>query len=287
MTSLDEIASFRPREIHEALDMMRVALDFFHRERDHRAVFLHAYYLITIDVHDALTGQGHYNNRVFMDSEWIRKLAGKFSSLYFQSLSTDDRPGERAWKTAHHRARAKDTSVMQDLLLGINAHINYDLAYGIYLNMVEFSDADNHLLLPRRKFDHDQVNNILVNCIPTIEEMLARDYGGETALLGKVMGSVDNALSELGLKYYRERVWWSAISYLAGGGEPERDLVRAKLDWESAQLAESLACEGASVSRLLVEVFRLFRRERSEHIVLEHEVTRPARRPEQTVSPYA
>jgi len=285
MTSISEIAAFRPKDIDEGLDMMRVALDFFHRGRDHRAVFLRAYYLITIDVHDALIGRGHYTSRVFMDPEWIRRLAGKFSSLYFQSLSTEDRPGERAWKIAHRRALAKDTSVLQDMLLGINAHINYDLAYGIYQNMSEFGDGKDHLLLPRRKFDHDQVNNILVNCIPTIEEVLARDYGGGTAFLGKIMGSVDNSLSDLGLKYYRERVWWSAVSYVAGSGDPERDLVRSKLDWESAQLAESLACDGG-VSRLLSDVFRLLRREQTANIVLEHEKTRPGRHPDQAVSPY-
>lgn len=66
----------------------------------------------------------------------------------------------------------------QDLILGLDAHINYDLAYGIYLNLKEHNDQSNHLLLSRRKFDHDQVNNILVRCIPRITETLTRDYGG-------------------------------------------------------------------------------------------------------------
>jgi hypothetical protein len=81
-------------------------------------------------------------------------------------------------------------------------------------------------------------------------------------------------------------VWWSAVSYIAASGEPERDLVRGKLDWESAQLAESLACNGG-VSRLLSEVFRLLRREQTENIVLEHEQARPVRHPDRVVSPYA
>src|SRR6185295_15365754 len=106
-------------------------------------------------------------------------------------------------------------SVFQDMLLGLNAHINYDLAYGIYLNLKEFDDGRDHLLLPRRKFDHDQVNNILVNTIPQVEEVLTRDYGGDLRFLGKLAGNLDEVLSRVGLKYYRERVWWNAISYLS------------------------------------------------------------------------
>jgi len=99
---------------------------------------------------------------------------------------------------------------------------------------------------------------------------------------------VDDSLSDLGLKYYRERVWWSAVSYVAASGDPERDLVRSKLDWESAQLAESLAlARDGGVSRLLSDVFRLLRREQIENIVLEHEKTSLVRHPHQAVSPYA
>jgi hypothetical protein len=287
MPTFTEIAAFRPKDIDEALETMRAALDYFHRENDHRAVFLRAYYLITIDVHQAVYGRGRYTHRVFMDPEWIKRLAGKFSSLYFQSLTTQSRPGERAWKIAHARAAARDMSVLQDMLLGLNAHINYDLAYGIFLNLREFNDGKDHLLLPRRKFDHDQVNNILVNCIPRVEEVLSRDYGGEAKALGEVVGAVDQVLAGAGLKYYRERVWWDAISFLAATGEPEQQLVREKLDWESAQLAASITCDGAFLRTSMSRLFQLFRKKEWGPITLEREMAaRPASKPAQVVSPY-
>lgn len=287
MPTLAEIAAYRPKDIDESLETMRVALDYFHREDDHRAVFLRAYYLITIDVHQAIYGRGRYSNRVFMDPEWLKRLAGKFSSLYFQSLTTQGRPGERAWKIAHERAAARDMSVLQDMLLGLNAHINYDLAYGIFLNLREFNDSRDHLLLPRRKFDHDQLNNILVNCIPRVEEVLTRDYGGEAKLLGEAIGVVDQVLAGAGLKYYRERVWWDAISFLAAAGEPELQLVREKLDWESAQLAQSITCDGALLRTSMSRLFQMLRKRTWGPIPLEREVAgRPARLPAQVVSPY-
>jgi hypothetical protein len=267
--TLAEIAALRPKTIEEAIDDMRNALDYFHRENDYRAIFLRAYYLITLAVRDAIHEQGAYTRRLFFDADWIRHLAGKFSLLYFRSLTTEEREGERAWKIAHRRAARRDTSVLQELLFGLNAHINYDLAYGIYLNFVEFEDARNHLLLPRRKFDHDQVNNILVDSIPVIQRVLTRDYGGVMRGLGAALGPLDELLSGIGLKYYRERVWWNAVTYLSAEGPPEIQLVHDRLDWESAQVAKLVALERTRILRPIEKVASLLRRRRFAPFALE------------------
>jgi hypothetical protein len=173
------------------------------------------------------------------------------------------------------------------MLLGINAHINYDLAYGIYLNLKEHEDGRDHLLLPRRKFDHDQVNNILVNTIPQVESVLTRDYGGELRLMGALVGDLDEVLGELGIKYYRERVWWSAISFLSAQSPEELQLVHDRLDWESAQLAESLACEGTVIQRSLRSLLNLFSKSTFGPITLEREDTTPEKKkPTQVFSPF-
>ncbi len=109
--------------------------------------------------------------------------------------------------------------------------------------MKEYGDGADHLLLPRRKFDHDQVNNLLVRSIPQVAETVTRDYGGGILFLGRVMFSLDDILSSTGLKYYRERVWWTAISYLATTDDQEVDLVHEKLNWESGRVAKGLADE--------------------------------------------
>lgn len=287
MATLAEIAAYRPQDIDEALEQMRSALDYFHRENDQRAIFLRAYYLVTLAVHQAINEQGRYTRRIFFDPEWIRRLAGKFSLLYFQSLTTTERPGERAWKTAHRLAATDQTSVFQDLLLGLNAHINYDLAYGISLNLREFEDGREHLLLPRRKFDHDQVNNILVNTIPQIEDVLTRDYGGELSVMSELAGALEDVLAGVGLKYYRERVWWNAISFLSAQGPEELQLVHDRLDWESAQLADSIGCEGTFLQRSLRGVLNLFSKRTFGPITLEREDTQPAKKKSaQAISPY-
>ncbi|HEU4406767.1 MAG TPA: DUF5995 family protein [Polyangiaceae bacterium] len=287
MTDLAKLAAYRPQNVDEALDAMRDALDYFHRENDHRAIFARAYYLITVAVHRAINRRPPYTNRIFFDPDWVRRLAGKFATLYFQSLTTAERPGERAWKTAHRLAASGQSSVMQDMLLGLNAHINYDLAYGIYLNFKEFDDGRDHLLLPRRKFDHDQVNNILVDSVPGVEATLTRDYGGELRFLGELAGDLDSVLGGVGLKYYRERVWWNAIAFLAAKSDEELQLVHDRLDWESAQLAESIAGEGTFLARSLRRFMNVFSKDKFGPITLEREDdARQKRRPEEATSPF-
>ncbi len=275
MATYTQITAYRPQDIDESLEAMRDALHYFHKEHDQRAIFLRAYYLITIAMHRAINRQEPYTARMFFDASWIRKLAGKFGALYFESLTTDDRPGERAWKVAHRLAEHDQGSVLQDLLLGLNAHINYDLAYGIYLNMREFGDDRDHLLLPRRKFDHDQVNSVLVDTIPQVEQVLTRDYGGEVLALGTLAGSLDEILAGAGLKYYRERVWWSAVAYLSAKNDEERSLVTKRLDWESAQVATVISGEASIVQRTLARLANLLSKREFGNLPLERETPVP------------
>ena len=246
MADFREIASQRPEDTDEALACMRTALDWFHERDDYRAVFLRSYYIITSNVGDALNQRGDYaGKQIFFDINWVRRLSGKFATLYFQSLTTFERgeDSERAWKIAHRTAEARTGTIVQDLLLGLNAHINYDLAYAAYLTMKEHGDERDHLLLPRRKFDHDQVNNVLVRAVPQVAAVVTRDYGGGIVFLRAALHRLDDMLTETGLKYYRERVWWTAISYLTTTDEEELNLVHDRLNWESAKIAKLIADE--------------------------------------------
>ena len=287
-TTLAEIAAYRPKDIDEGLDAMRSALDYFHRENDQRAIFLRAYYLITLAVHQAIYQSGQYQNRIFFDPEWVKKLAGKFSLLYFQSLSTQEREGERAWKTAHRLAATNETSVFQDLLLGLNAHINYDLAYGIYLNLKEYDDGRDHLLLPRRKFDHDQVNNILVDAHPA-------GPGRADARLRRRAARPEPSWRQTGRGADGDGA--RATTASASGGRPSPSCRPAPPRISSSSmpgstgnpraLAESIACEGTFIQRSLRSLLNLFSKDTFGVITLEREETVPAKKkPEQAISPF-
>lgn len=243
MPGLEDIAQFRPRTVEAALEAMQHALEYFHRTSDFRAVFLRAYYITTRNISRAIDQQKDFNNPIFFEPDWIRKLSGKFASLYFASLNTfnKDRQEERAWKVAHGMAADKRSSVVQDLLLGINAHINYDLPVALYQNLVEHDDGPDIISLAKRKFDHDQVNNILIRSFDDISITIPREYGGSMKAARVADLYIYESLTRLGLKHYRERVWWDGISLLSAESEEQRQLVMHKLNWESAKIAGTIA----------------------------------------------
>lgn len=252
--SIDDLSRLTPLDVEQALECIDVALRLFHEAHDNRAVFLRSYRVITRNLRDALATRAPFTNRIFFDGAWVAHLAARFATLYFRSLATFTRPPEveRAWKIAHESAIEKRLGVTQDVLLGINAHINYDLSYAIYQALIEHRDHERTEAswLHRRKFDHDQINNVLVRSIPEVQRTLGREYGGVLGVLAHSLFTLDDLLAALGLKYYRERVWWDAMSFLATRkadgtipaipGDAEVEVVQQKLDWESTKLAETI-----------------------------------------------
>jgi hypothetical protein len=262
MASFEDIARQRPANAEEALAAVDLGLEFFHRTSDYRAVFLRAYRIITVNLLSALERHGRFDNPVFWSGEWIRRIAGRFASRYFASLdeARRDGRGQRAWRIAHGRAAARRTSVSQDLLLGINAHINHDLALATADNLREFGGIDQLAALARRKFDHDQVNNVLRGSFDEIAEAIPRAYGGLIGVAHAALYRLDDRFGAAGIAHFRERAWHNALAHVAAADEAERQLVVDRLDWESAQVAKDLVGDGAWCVRAAHRAFALFRR---------------------------
>ena len=262
MDTLEDIARYKPKTIEDALEAMKNGLRFFHSNNDFRAIFLRAYYIITKNVCMAIHQQEDFDNPIFFAPDWIRRLSGKFASLYFASLDTFQTAEreERAWKIAHRMAIKKRSSVVQDLLLGINAHINYDLPVAICQNLREHGCGSDFLSLTKRKFDHDQVNNILIRSFDEISTVIPKEYGGLIRIADFLLCNIDESLTRFGLKYYRERVWWDGISLLSAQTRDEEKLVLYKLNWESAKIAETIAGKSSLWVRSVNQVLKLSRR---------------------------
>ena len=186
---IDELAAQRPGNIEEALDAMRKGLHYYHEKNDRRAIFLRLYYMMTLEVYSAIHGcRAYKGRRIFMDADWIFRLSGKFSTLYFASLVTPE--GDRAWQIAHSVAKQPGSSVVQNALLGINAHINFDLPRAIAANL-DPAELPDYEIMQKRKFDHDQVNNLLVRTVNPVQRVLAKNYEPGIAVVDRVLGGFD------------------------------------------------------------------------------------------------
>ena len=114
------------------LQRMRAQADAWEQAGDRRCVFLDCYALMTGNMLVAIEA-GRFEDRV-----WIHSLLDRFAEYYFDALTAYEGGGPLPlpWKHAHDLARERLTTVEEDLLLGINAHINHDLPLALYDVMV-------------------------------------------------------------------------------------------------------------------------------------------------------
>jgi hypothetical protein len=267
----------KPRNTGEALVCMSKELQRLYADNDDRAIFLRAYFIMTTQVNASVHGTGDFKKSgpIFFDPTWVDRLAGRFALLYFQSLavSREDPPGKficEAWGVAM-RATKRRSSVLQNLMLGINAHINFDLSLGIHdivhqdLQRLQARmeprerDRQTQEIMARWKFDHDQMNNVLVRCNPKIQEVLVREFGGVMGVLSKLCGMFDELISIAGLRYYRDRVWQNVLGLLSASQPGDESKVRMRLGWESLQMAEFLV-KGGWLNDMLYRLDSLCRR---------------------------
>jgi hypothetical protein len=104
--------------------------------------------------------------------------------------------------------------VIQDLLLGINAHINYDLVFTL-CDMLEpewkqLTGAERN----QRHADHIQVNHIIAKTIDAVQDQVLETLVPEMDLVDRLMGPFDEwMISEL-ISHWRDEVWEQAVSLI-------------------------------------------------------------------------
>jgi hypothetical protein len=207
---------------------------------DHRAVFLHAYSIVTRNMLTALEHQASGKEQAFLDPDWVCSLLNHFADLYFDALDNFEETGSCSlpWERAHKLALSGTTTVVEDLLLGINAHINFDLPQALYRTMVEFGDERNALGLWRRKFDHDKINAVLRTSIEEIASSISEQHGGMIAFLDRVMGRWDERVARFGIEHFRENTFDRACQLLAARTESEKILVQSQLQVEAGEVVD-------------------------------------------------
>ena len=113
----------------QTINRMDSLIDQWQRREDRRADFLRCYRLMTGNMLLAI------EKGEFHDGPWVRRLLEHFAGYYFAALTDyeQDRPETPVvWSATHRAAVQPKTLVLQNLLLGINAHINYDLVLTLY-----------------------------------------------------------------------------------------------------------------------------------------------------------
>lgn len=108
---------------------------------DHNATFAALYLDTTVEIRAAI------RNDEFSDRPFWNQIAETFGTYYLDSFDDwtkgQDARVPEAWRIAFDDARTGRTSTLGDIFLGINAHVNRDLAFVYY--QTGASDFADHL----------------------------------------------------------------------------------------------------------------------------------------------
>lgn len=141
------------------------------------------------------------------DPDWLGRWDVAFAELYLQVLAAHraapaSPPGP--WRAAF--AAPADLHPYLHVLLGMNAHINYDMPRSL-LQVVSEGDSRDQELMASRERDHHTLDAVIVALVPSESRHLVRAAAAAPGVLDRLLLPVSRAASARLLRESRELVW--------------------------------------------------------------------------------
>lgn len=215
-------------EVVAALSRIRdgAAEDLVQPEIDGISAFSRLYTIITQNVLD--TVEGRKPARTFNDPAFLTRLDLEFARRYLAAIHAHETGSPKApvcWAVMFDRRRDQDVRHVNFAACGVNAHVNFDLAFALLETWKEFPPNK------ARRADYDEINDIFA------EEMddLREDFGAFLAGTreGGILDKLGNFASDLVVRLTRSYAWdaaervWEHYDPGQDGGGPEYQRVYA------------------------------------------------------------
>jgi Family of unknown function (DUF5995) len=199
---------------------------------DHRGVFATTYLVLTQTLRDTVARQPGF----FVDPHYLFDEDALFAHYYFRTL--DDwaagRPIPEAWRIAFQTAASGDANAAQDMLLGINAHVQRDMPYVMASLGLHRPDGSS------RKADHDRFNEILNHAYNAVVSEIAKRFDPIVGYTNPKTVADNLTALEL-VKGWREGVWRNAERLLNARTPADRAAVENSIETTAATSARAIA----------------------------------------------
>jgi Family of unknown function (DUF5995) len=235
-----------PAPVLAVAEALQQRLDALPPEAAHRATFIAVYRRVTVAVADALTAG------TFEDPAWVTAWDEVFAEQFLAAHDADlgGAPVPRPWRLAF----AADPAMhpLGHLLLGMNAHINFDLPQAV-LAVVADADFAEPAVLASRDRDHQRIDEVLFARVRAEDA----DLGWKHRRVDRLLAPVNRWASRRFLRESREKVWHNTtlLQQARAAGASAYAAGVAELDvLSSAKIAEFLR-PGPVLLRLAVQGF--------------------------------
>jgi len=232
------------RRVAELADELAPYHRRYEAARDSRAVFAFVYFNLTLDLAEWLADP----DNAFDDPEWVADLAVAFGSRYRTAMDAidewqhDDASNAdvetslegtvpRPWADVYRAICRDQSTVLEDLVFAIGAHITYDLPYALLDVGTETSRlADYHLM-----------NEVLASRTDIIQDIVTNRYNRTVTKLDRVVGGADEVFTNYWLRIGRSMAWYNAMRMQSPRSRAEAE---AAIERSTSSLIESVRNAG-------------------------------------------
>jgi hypothetical protein len=204
---------------------------------DHRAVFATTYLVLTRQImRDIRSG---WVARNFRFPRYLYREDALFANVYFRVIRAwrrgDPVPG--AWRVAFEAAGDGDKAASQDMLLGINAHVQNDMPFVLAALGLRVRGGSV-------KPDHDAGNGPLNRAYDDVVAAVRRRYDASLDLTNPDLIPLDDVAGLELVREWREQVWRNAERLVGAETRAERRQVARDIESYAEGYANVIASGG-------------------------------------------
>lgn len=234
-----------PVTIDEVIVQLEKIISFCETNKNRAGYFAMLYYRVTCKVRDCI------KNKDFDNGERMERLDVAFANHYLQAfyLWIDGKPTSLSWKIAFDSVSDNSCLVLQHLLLGMNAHINFDLGIATQYIMKGLDIEEIHN-------DYNTINGILGSMIASVEAGLSK-INPLMKLLRLDIFKIDDMLVNFSIIIARDGAWTFAKELSGITGNAFETSVKAR-DQSISILGISIAKPKGLLLKIVVSIIRVF-----------------------------
>ncbi len=180
----------------------------------------------------------------FEDKARMEKLDVNFALRYIEAVDAyaTNKPLSAAWKFAFDSCQQTNLTVIQHLLLGINTHINLDLA----IAAAETSPGEGIFALRK---DYDLINDTIASLVDEVQDKLTKVWW-PLFFLRKIANHRQDAVVNFSISAARKAAWANAVALCNSSTEARANYIHG-IDRTVTSIAEKITRPGLAAGFVL------------------------------------
>lgn len=212
--------------IDEVIDLLEEIINDSKAKESTTGYFAALYKKVTISVKEKL------NTGYFDDDQRMELLDVQFANRYFEAYFNykNGNAITQSWEKAFKYSTDNKLIVIQHLLLGMNAHINFDL--GIAAEKISAGKIE------ALHDDFNRINQLLAEMVEEIQQDLSGIWPTLSKIL-KWLKNIDNFLIDFSMNKARDGAWKFANT-LVDKTDNEKEIIISERDRKISDFAQSI-----------------------------------------------